>query len=156
MCQLIYLASVRPLASTELLPLGPIGDPNQVDNDFGYLYTLLPDARYFYHLGGCQCHFRFYSEAYLEELHAHHLADGDAAMAESSRNYFRSIAQMVTQLVVYLNENLTRTPVWLVWAWEGTPVEPDCERRSCTPSEFLAEEFTMPNSQGVLELVADG
>ncbi len=166
MCQLICLGSVEPLPESaapqvrrvpELAGFNPnqYEDADRANADFSALWNAVPEARYFYWLGGCQCHFRHYSEAELADIYANELEGGDQAMAESTRAYYAAVAESVVATADYLADNLARTPIWLVWKWEGDAVSPDCVRWTRTPAYFRRLDFTMPEHEGVIELVPD-
>ena len=166
MCQVICLCSVEPLPESTALQVRPVTEPaefnpNQyadVDRaiaEVAALRNAVPAARYFYWLGGCQCHFQHYSEAQIADMYASHQERGDQAMAESTRSYYEGVAAAVSATADYLAENLARTPIWLVWKWEGDAVRPDCVRWTRTPAYFRRPDFTMPEHEGVITLVLE-
>ena len=154
MCQLIFLGSVDPLPESDALELRPIAEPNP-NNHYADLQAALPEARHFYQLGGCQCYFRYYSDAAIAEDYAEHVARGDQEAADSSRNHLEGVAASVANTADYLADNLGHTAIWMIWKWEGEPVSADCVRWTVAPSYFRQEDFTVPPNECVIALIPD-
>jgi hypothetical protein len=152
MCQLILLGSVEPLPECNSLQLRAVPFPGEASGDCAALQAVLPEARHLYALGGCQCYFRYHPEV---ETAACLQPEEDKVMADTTRSYLQGCNAFVARTADYLEANLVRTPIWLVWKWEGQPVSPDCERWTRTPSYFRQQDFTMPNHEGVITLVPD-
>src|SRR5262249_38516411 len=152
MCKVIILASSEPLPESARLSLYPFTDPTQLtrnpnaepiadNSEFMSLRAALPEANYFYGLGGCQCYFRYYSEEEIAETYASHLARGDQQMAESTRTYLGGVRAEVANTADYLDENLEQTRIWMISKWEGDPLTPDCLQWTLSPSYFRQPDF---------------
>ena len=152
MCQLIYFGSVEPLPECESLGLRAASCPGEAPGDYADLHAALPEAHHFYSLGGCQCYFRYHPEV---ESAASLQPGEDKEMADSFRSHLQGCNAFVARTADYLEVNLVRTPIWLIWKWEGQPVSADCVRWTRAPSYFRQHDFTMPENEGVITLVPD-
>jgi hypothetical protein len=156
MCQVIFVGSVEPLPESDTLTVRRADDPGHPDAELDGQRAALPEARHFYRVCGCQCHFRHSTESEIADIYAYHRARDDLQMADSTRAYLRCVNVFVEGLAGYLADNLAHTRVWMVWQPGGRTVGPGCARWVRTPSYFRGPDFTMPPAEGVINLVSDG
>jgi hypothetical protein len=156
MCQVIFLGSVEPLPESDTLAVRRADDLGLLDAEVDGLLVALPEARHFYRVGGCQCHFRHSTESEIADIFAYHQERNDLQMADSTRAYLRGVNAFVASLADYLADNLAQTRIWMVWQPGGRTVSPGCAGWVRTPSYFRRPDFTMPPAEGVITLVSDG
>jgi hypothetical protein len=156
MCQVIFLGSVEPLPESDMLWVRRAEEPGHPDAELDGLRAALPEARHFYRVGSCQCHFRHSTESEIADIYAYYQERDDVPFAESTRAYLQGVNAFVGGLADYLADNLAPARVWMVWQSAGRAVSPGCARWVRTPSYFRGPDFTMPPDEGVITLVSDG
>jgi hypothetical protein len=115
MCQAIFLGSVEPLPESDALEVRRADDPEHPHVELDGLRAALPEARHFYQVGDCQCHFGLSTESEIE-----------SEMFESDRAFVRGVNAFVAGLASFLADNLAQTRVWVFWQWGGIAVSPGC------------------------------
>lgn len=153
MCQAILLGSVEPLPESDTLWVRRAADTEPPDAELDGLRAVLPEARHFYRVGGCQCHFYHTTESQIADIYAYYQDRDDVQFAESTRAHLRGVNAFVAGLADYLADNLAHTRLWMVWQSGGRAINPGCARWVRTPSYFRKPDFTMPPDEGVITLV---
>jgi hypothetical protein len=144
MCQLLYVASVEAIEESELL-----SDATEMLNEHTHanVRDALPEARYLYSLGGCQCYFVYHTEEDMDRAEAEH---------SGFREYLEGRNAYIPQVVEFLERQRAHTPLWLFSVWERDENLPNLNRWTCPPTYFLRQDFRLPQERSVIEILLDG